>query len=340
MKGGRKSAKALRKRPIDDPKSNPRIRVLVEGYFEDIGREDVLEKYEISAAGQDQGEALQERTRERFVVLLKPRRRCEEERPTLDWILVAFKETHSDDYAALDMPWFCDPNPTQGPRMAEASRIYSAPGQLPIGSVLVGGREFYGRPMPVLNEKVERILTRQEMQDLAFFVAAQLGSGHARTLERAEPSGLAAHLKEHLRKTVVPAVERIVEDGRAAHREYLRKLRKAGRVHVAMADRLCQVGAPDERHRVGRGRFGGVACACPSTPTARTASRRWRTAGGTGRASSPNVAAAAPAEPRQRSTGAVPVSSKEDEEERRAEEQRDGASGPTSRSPFAREGFV
>lgn len=101
--------------------------------------------------------------------------------------------------------------------------------------------------------------------------------------------------------------------------------------------RVCQVGAPDRSDRVGRRRSRGIGCACSLTSTARSARAREPAAGGTGRATPSNVAVAPAVGPRQRSTEAVRVSSKEDEQGRAKE--RDGA-GPAARRAIARRGSV
>lgn len=225
VKKEKKTVRAMREHPIENAGEDPKIKALVEGYLTSVGRADILRDYHIAEAGQDQGAAIGARERERFIVLLKPHDKRDEDGDRRDWILLGLKETHADEYAQLGLPWFGDEFKTHGPRMAHASRIYSPPAQLPIGYASFEGREFYGRPMPIVNEKVERLLSREEMQDAAFFVGAQLGSGHARSLKSASPEELLARFEASFRSVVVPAAETIVREGQAAHRRYLKELR-------------------------------------------------------------------------------------------------------------------
>lgn len=191
VEGKHKWAKKLEHQqlPTDDVLAN----AIFQQYLHNLDDASVLAHYQIANISRAEGSF----GRRRYLLLLTPTV------PDYDPIFIDIKETR--DYLALPWPhnqWYSSPCEYQGQRMIKAAKLY-APSCVQLESfACINGIEYWGRQVPILNRKPDKVFSLADQIAFAKAAGSQLGRGHSLAVQDTSVANLEKHFNQSFDKLI------------------------------------------------------------------------------------------------------------------------------------------
>lgn len=186
----------------------PRLRALLDSYFESRGESELAERYEIADAAEVPGSLGKLHT----LLLIRA------VSPEHDDYLIDVKEVYDEP----DDEHFHNPFAHNGERMVAAGELHAPDWEFVPGWATVDGVEYWVRGIPRHHEKLKGRLEPIQQIDVAFAVASQLGRAHALSLVDASVDLYARF--EALYPHLVEVAEQLSDELRLARWEFLAAL--------------------------------------------------------------------------------------------------------------------
>ncbi len=156
------------------PKNDPFANSLLKQFLTSQNQQDLLNKYQVTNIALAEGSF----GRIRFLFVLQPNNKKQ------DTILFDIKQTRDYRYANWShCQWFTHQYKQQGERMIASAQLYTSHMMQYEGFASINGLQFWGRQIPTLNRKPNKIFTQQEQMDFALTAGSQLGRGHRLSLQ-------------------------------------------------------------------------------------------------------------------------------------------------------------
>ncbi len=146
---------------------------------------------------------------------------------TEDDILIDIK--HTRDYmipAWSHNQWYRHGFDHQAKRMITASQLYAPSCSLREGFANVNGIDYWGRQIPTLNRKPNKLLDKDEIEDFAYAGSTQLGRGHSLSLAQIGSDDMVKHVHENF-DTLIECARQIQQEMLASWRNYCDRYKQA-----------------------------------------------------------------------------------------------------------------
>lgn len=200
---------------------NPEISFLLQKFFANRNELQVLVDCWVEEAGYLKS-SVSEQSRWRYLIVLAPR----DPNSTQDRIFLDIKEVRKDPDTKLFHASFSH----QGERMMLGSTLYAPHMSDREGFLTYKGKQYYGRAIPTQNVKLKKKLTVEELCDLSRAVGAQLGKGHAKSVQKPfTVEDIINDLEENYAHLVGECGLQIKKEIVLTHRKYLQDLRDANK---------------------------------------------------------------------------------------------------------------
>ncbi len=209
LKSGKKWAKQLSSENLSD--NDPFATSLLEEFIHHHPLKDSFKNYKIKTVAFGNGSF----GRKRYLYILEKKKSGP--------VIIDIKQTKN--YSAMPwnfMKWYRNPFTTDGQRLLEACKYYAPKFAEKESYALVNGVDYWGREVPILNRKPDKLFDKDKQIAFAVSAGSQLGRGHRLSLYEIEQDDFLKQFTQ-LMPEVVKITNVLLEETMAMWEEYVKR---------------------------------------------------------------------------------------------------------------------